>query len=129
MRILNIIIRNSSGQPIYDQIYEQLRAQIVSGALLEGEMLPSIRGLAKELRISVITTKRAYEELERDGFIYTVAGKGCFVAARNLELVREDHLRKIEEHLSAAVSLARQAGISRGELDRMLDLLEQEENT
>lgn len=129
MRILNIIIRNSSGQPIYDQIYEQLRAQIVSGALPEGEMLPSIRGLAKELRISVITTKRAYEELERDGFIYTVAGKGCFVAARNLELVREDHLRKIEEHLSAAVSLARQAGISRGELDRMLDLLEQEENT
>lgn len=129
MRILNIIIRNSSGQPIYDQIYEQLRAQIVSGALPEGEMLPSIRVLAKELRISVITTKRAYEELERDGFIYTVAGKGCFVAARNLELVREDHLRKIEEHLSAAVSLARQAGISRGELDRMLDLLEQEENT
>lgn len=129
MRILNIIIRNSSGQPIYDQIYEQLRAQIVSGALPEGEMLPSIRGLAKELRISVITTKRAYEELERDGFIYTVAGKGCFVAARNLELVREDHLRKIEEHLSAAVSLARQAGIGRGELDRMLDLLEQEENT
>ena len=95
MRILNIIIRNSSGQPIYDQIYEQLRAPIVSGALPEGEMLPSIRGLAKELRISVITTKRAYEELERDGFIYTVAGKGCFVAARNLELVREDHLRKI----------------------------------
>lgn len=129
MRILNIIIRNSSGQPIYDQIYEQLRAQIVSGALPEGEMLPSIRVLAKELRISVITTKRAYEELERDGFIYTVAGKGCFVAARNLELVREDHLRKIEEHLSAAVSLARQAGIGRGELDRMLDLLEQEENT
>ena len=129
MRILNIIIRNSSGQPIYDQIYEQLRAQIVSGALPEGEMLPSIRGLAKELRISVITTKRAYEELERDGFIYTVAGKGCFVAARNLELVREDNLRKIEEHLSAAVSLARQAGISRGELDRMLDLMEQEENT
>lgn len=128
MRILNIIIRNSSGQPIYDQIYEQLRAQIVSGALPEGEMLPSIRGLAKELRISVITTKRAYEELERDGFIYTVAGKGCFVAARNLELVREDHLRKIEEHLSAAVSLARQAGISRGDIDRMLDLLEQEEN-
>lgn len=128
MRILNIIIRNSSGQPIYDQIYEQLRAQIVSGALPEGEMLPSIRGLAKELRISVITTKRAYEELERDGFIYTVAGKGCFVAARDLELVREDHLRKIEEHLSAAVSLARQAGIGRGDIDRMLDLLEQEEN-
>ncbi|MGN0994922.1 MAG: GntR family transcriptional regulator, partial [Butyricicoccus sp.] len=126
---MNIIIRNSSGQPIYDQIYEQLRAQIVSGALPEEEMLPSIRGLAKELRISVITTKRAYEELERDGFIYTVAGKGCFVAARNLELVREDHLRKIEEHLSAAVSLARQAGISRGDIDRMLDLLEQEENT
>ena len=128
MRILNIIIRNSSGQPLYDQIYEQLRAQIVSGALPEGEMLPSIRGLAKELRISVITTKRAYEELERDGFIYTVAGKGCFVAARDLELVREDHLRKIEEHLSAAVSLARQAGIGRGDIDRMLDLLEQEEN-
>ena len=92
-------------------------------------MLPSIRGLAKELRISVITTKRAYDELERDGFIYTVAGKGCFVAARDLELVREDHRRRIEEHLSAVVTLARQAGIGREELDRMLDLLEQEENT
>lgn len=125
---LNIIIRNSSGQPIYDQIYEQIRAQIIAGALQEGEALPSIRGLAKELRISVITTKRAYDELERDGFLYTVAGKGCFVAARDLELVREDNLRKIEEHLSAAVKLARQAAIGRGELDRMLDLLEQEEN-
>ena len=128
MVILNIIIRNSSGQPIYDQIYEQIRAQIIAGTMQEGEALPSIRGLAKELRISVITTKRAYDELERDGFLYTVAGKGCFVAARDLELVREDNLRQIEEHLSAAVKLARQAAISRGELDRMLDLLEQEEN-
>lgn len=128
MIILNVIIRNSSGQPIYDQIYEQIRAQIIAGTLQEGEALPSIRGLAKELRISVITTKRAYDELERDGFLYTVAGKGCFVAARDLELVREDNLRQIEEHLSAAVKLARQAAISRGELDRMLDLLEQEEN-
>lgn len=126
---MTILIDNRSGVPIYNQICQQIRSAILGGELEADAPLPSIRNLAKDLRISVITTKRAYEELERDGFIYTVAGKGCFVAARNLELVREDHLRKIEEHLSAAVSLARQAGIGRGELDRMLDLLEQEENT
>lgn len=125
---LHIIIRNSGGQPIYEQIYMQIREQILSGALQEGDMLPSIRGLAKELRISVITTKRAYEELERDGFIYTIAGKGCYVSVRDLEIVREHNLRKIEEHLSAALGLARQNGIKIQELVHMLDLLEQEEN-
>ena len=91
--IVNINISNTSGQPIYDQISKQIRAQIMSGELAEGELLPSMRLLAKELRISVITTKRAYEELERDGFIATVAGKGSFVAPKNLEFVREEHLR------------------------------------
>ena len=100
---MDIIIRNSGGIPIYDQITRQMKGLILRGELKEGEALPSMRLLAKELRISVITTKRAYEELEREGFITTVPGKGCFVAPRNLELVREDTLRRVEEHLSQAV--------------------------
>ena len=94
---MQIIIDNKSGVPIYDQIYAQIKGLIVSGALAEDDPLPSIRALAKELRISVITTKRAYEELEKEGFIYTVAAKGSFVAAKNVELVREAHLKRIEE--------------------------------
>ena len=86
---MNIIISNSSGQPIYDQISAQIKSKIISGELKEGDALPSIRFLAKELRISVITTKRAYEELERDGFLVSVPGKGSYVAAKNLEFVRE----------------------------------------
>ena len=85
---MNILINNTNGTPIYDQIYSQIKAQIINGSLKEDEMLPSIRSLAKDLHISFITTKRAYEELERDGFIYTVPGKGCFVAKRNRELLR-----------------------------------------
>ena len=85
---MELIIRNTDSQPIYEQIAAQLRRQILSGALAPGEALPSIRALAKDLRISVITTKRAYDELEADGFLYTVAGKGCFVAEKNLELIR-----------------------------------------
>ncbi len=91
MIAINIILSNSGGKPIYDQIYTQIKGLIVSGELKAGEPLPSIRALAKDLRISVITTKRAYDELEREGFIYTVAAKGCFVAERNKELIREEY--------------------------------------
>ena len=94
---MELIIRNNSGQPIYDQISGQIKAQILSGALSPGDALPSIRGLAKDLKISVITTKRAYDELEAAGFINTVAGKGCFVAEQNLELVRAQQLQQLSE--------------------------------
>ena len=114
---------NSSGVPIYEQITRQIKGLIARGELREGEALPSMRLLAKELRISVITTKRAYEELERDGFIETVAGKGSFVAPRNLELVREDTLRRVEEKLAEAVQLARQGGITLDELYETLSIL------
>ena len=124
---MNIIISNASGTPIYEQIVTQLRRRIVSGELAPGELLPSIRALAKDLRISVITTKRAYEELEREGFIYTVAGKGCFVAARSREWMREDLLRQIEEHLQELSRLATAAGVSGEELCRMLRTLNEEE--
>lgn len=124
---MTILIDNKSGQPIYEQIVAQLRTQIFSGALAEDEALPSIRDLARDLRISVITTKRAYEELAAGGLIYTLPGKGSFVAAKNTELLREEHLRQIEEHLSAALALARQAGLGREELLEMLDTLEEEE--
>ena len=124
---MNIIISNSSGKPIYEQITAQIKGQIMNGSLKPGEALPSMRLLAKELRISVITTKRAYEELERDGFIYTVAGKGSFVAEQNLELARESSLREIEEHLQAAVKLGRQCGLTCGDLRDMLRVLSEEE--
>ena len=90
---MDIVISNASGKPIYEQITGQIKGMILSGVLLEGDALPSMRLLAKELRISVITTKRAYEELEREGFIETVMGKGSFVAGRNMELIREEQLR------------------------------------
>ena len=124
---MNINIRNTSGQPIYDQISKQVRAQIMSGELAEGELLPSMRMLAKELRISVITTKRAYEELERDGFIATVAGKGSFVAPKNLEFMREEHLRQIEGHMREVLALAKGCRISVEELHEMLDIIVEEE--
>ncbi|MBO5015130.1 MAG: GntR family transcriptional regulator, partial [Bacteroidaceae bacterium] len=103
---MNILIDNKSGAPIYDQIYSQIKSQIISGVLREDDMLPSIRGLAKDLRISFITTKRAYEELEKDGFIYTLPGKGCYVAPKNVELLREENLKKIEEYIDEVVRLA-----------------------
>lgn len=109
---MNVIIDNKSGSPIYDQIYSQIKSQIISGELREDEMLPSIRGLAKDLRISFITTKRAYEELEKDGFIYTLPAKGCYVAKRNLELLREENLKKLEYHIECAVSLAASCNLS-----------------
>ncbi len=120
---MDIIIRNSGGIPIYDQITRQVKGLILRGELREGEVLPSMRLLAKELRISVITTKRAYEELERDGFLTTIPGKGCFVAPRNLELVREDTLRRVEEHLSRAVDAAKTGGVTLGEMTETLNLL------
>ena len=118
---MTILIDNKSGAPIYQQICEQIKAQILSGTLQEHEALPSIRGLAKDLRISFITTKRSYEELEREGYIYTIAAKGCYVAPRNAELMREEHLRKIEEHMEAAAQLAAAAEIGREELVAMLE--------
>ena len=124
---MDIVISNASGKPIYEQITGQIKGMILSGVLLEGDALPSMRLLAKELRISVITTKRAYEELEREGFIETVMGKGSFVAGRNMELIREEQLRLAEGYLAQAMEGARQGGIQREELHRMLDLLYEEE--
>ena len=124
---MDIIISNAAGQPIYEQICRQIKGAIASGALKSGEPLPSIRALARDLRISVITTKRAYEELEREGFICTVAGKGSFVAAQNLELAKESSLRELEGHLSAALELARQIGMTLEELKNVLTVLDEEE--
>ena len=123
---MTLLLDNRSGLPIYEQIFEQLKAQIISGELKQDEMLPSIRSLAKDLRISVITTKRAYEELEAAGFIYTVAGKGCFVAAKNTELIREENLRKIEQHMEEIALLARSCGLSADELSEMFRLITEE---
>jgi GntR family transcriptional regulator len=120
---MDIIISNSSGRPIYEQIAAQIKTLIITGTLHSGETLPSMRVLAKELRISVITTKRAYEELERDGFIETVTGRGSFVAEKNLELVREANLRAIEEKLTEAADLAARAGINTKSLFEMLELI------
>ena len=125
---MELIIRNTAGQPIYDQISSQLKAQIIAGTLQPGDALPSIRGLAKDLKISVITTKRAYDELEAQGFITTVAGKGCFVAEKNLDLVREQQLKDLEGHLTAAVELAKSCNISHQELHEMLRILSEEES-
>lgn len=125
---MELVIRNSNGQPIYRQIYTQIKSQIIAGKLEPGAALPSIRALAKDLRVSVITTKRAYDELEADGFLYTVAGKGCFVAEKNLELVREQQLREIETHLSAALELAKSCGLSRENLWEMLCILSESDH-
>lgn len=116
-----ILIDNKSGAPIYDQIYTQIKNQIISGALKEDEMLPSIRALARDLRISFITTKRAYEELEKDGFIYTVPGKGCYVAPKNVELLREENLRKIESHIDEIVKLAASCNLTKQDILKMVN--------
>lgn len=120
---MNIIISNSSGVPIYEQIVSQIKEQIMNGELKEGDALPSMRALAQSIRISVITTKRAYEELERDGFIESFTGKGSFVKAQNTELLREEYLRQTEELLTQACDKARKAGASVQELHDMLDLI------
>ena len=120
---MNLIISNASGKPIYEQIYTQVKNCIISGELSPGDALPSIRALAKDLRISVITTTRAYDELERDGFIDRVPGKGCYVAEKNLELVREAHLKQIEEHMTEIVTLAAGCSLSEDDTVRMLRLI------
>lgn len=124
---MEIILSHSSDKPIYEQITSQIKRRIASGELPPGELLPSMRVLARDLRISVITTKRAYQDLERDGFIETVAGKGSFVAGKNAELIREEHLRLVEESLSRAVETARMGGITRREVEELLNILYEEE--
>jgi len=123
---LNIIISNSSGKPIYEQITSQIKNLIISGELKPGDPLPSMRLLAKELRISVITTKRAYEDLERDGFIVSIIGKGTFVASQNPEFMREEFLRKVEEYLQQAVDTAKQSNITLDELVEIMTMLYEE---
>jgi len=124
---VNILISNSSEKPIYEQITSQLKQMIISGELEQGIALPSMRTLAKELRISVITTKRAYEDLERDGFIHTIVGKGSFVAAKNLEFIREEQLRIVEELLSKAILEAKAGGISIEEIQDIIKIMYDEE--
>lgn len=120
---MDIIISNSSSSPIYEQITRQIKDHILQGELKAGDALPSMRVLAKELRISLITTKRAYEELERDGFIETVPGKGCFVSEKNTEFLREEQLRQVEGFLQQAADAARRCGLSLDELREMLEIL------
>ena len=124
---MKILISNSSPDPIYDQIVRQIRAQIITGDLEESTPLPSIRKLAHDLEISVITTKRAYDELEREGFINTVSGKGTFVAVQNQELLNEKKMKIVEEKLAQAVSEAKMMGIGIGQLKDMLLLLYKED--
>lgn len=120
-----ITIDNKSGIPIYEQIYSQIKNQIISSAIGENEILPSIRSLAKDLRISVITTKRAYDELERDGFIYTVAGKGCFVAQKNTELLREENLKNIEYHIEEILKLSTGCNLTTDDIIEMIRIMEE----
>ncbi|MGN0687838.1 MAG: GntR family transcriptional regulator [Oscillospiraceae bacterium] len=120
---MDIILSNSSDEPIYQQIITQIKAQIMSGELAAGDALPSMRMLAQQLRISVITTKRAYEELERDGFIENFAGKGCFVKTQNTDFLREEAVRQTEELLSKACEKAHQCGLSLEEMKEILDLM------
>ena len=123
---MNILISNANDKPIYEQICTQIKNAVLAGALRPGDALPSIRSLAKDLRISVITTKRAYDELEQDGFIYTVAGKGSFVAAKNTQLLREENLRKIEGYFQEVLRLAPSCGLTADDLAEMLRLLSEE---
>lgn len=120
---MNIIISNSSGIPIYEQIESQIKDMIIKGELKEGDNLPSMRLLAKELKISVITTKRAYEDLERDGFVETVMGKGSFVASKNIEFIKEQKLKDLEEYLLKAVKIAKSSGIALQEIHDIINIL------
>ncbi len=123
---MNIIISNAKNQPIYEQVYTQIKNRIIADDLKEGEQLPSIRNLAKDLKISVITTKKAYEELERDGYIHTVQGKGSYVAEKNTELLRETYLREIEEYMRKILELAPVCQLSNVELMELFQLLQNE---
>lgn len=120
---MNVIISNSANEPIYEQISRQVKEQILNGVLKEGDALPSMRSLALALHISVITTKRAYEELERDGFIESYTGKGSFVRRQNTELLREEYLRQTEELLGQACEKAKQCGVSLEEMKEILDMI------
>lgn len=120
---MDIVISNASDLPIYEQISSQIKALIMAGTLQEGEMLPSIRVIAKELKVSVITSKRAYADLERDGFIEVVQGKGSFVSSRNIEFIKEEQLRNTERYLQKAAEIARGADISLEELIEILTLV------
>ena len=124
---MNIIISNASNLPIYEQIYTQMKNAILLGDLREGDLLPSIRQLAKDLRISVITTKRTYDELERDGFLYTVAGKGSYVAAKNTGIIREGQLKEIEEHMREILRLAPACELSGEDLQEQFRVIIEEE--
>ncbi len=123
---MDIIITNTNNQPIYEQIYNQVKGLIISGELKEGAPLPSIRNMAKDLKISVITTKRAYEELEKDGYIYTAPGKGSYVAEKNLEMLRESQLREIEEHMRKIVELAPSCRLTQDETLEMFKIFMEE---
>lgn len=120
---MNIIITNSGGVPIYEQIAAQIKGKILSGELKEGDALPSMRVLAQDLRVSIITTKRAYEILESEGFIQSFTGRGSFVSASDPEMLREQNLREIEEHLSKAVEIAKRSGVNENELAEILTML------
>ena len=121
--VLDILLSNASTQPIYEQIASQIKTQIINGKLPEGMLLPSIRNLAKDLRISVITTKRAYDELERGGFIHTIQGKGTYIAPKNIDLIREENLRNIEEHMRLIMRSADMCNLGDEELFAMYQLL------
>ncbi|WP_280771493.1 GntR family transcriptional regulator [Salipaludibacillus daqingensis] len=123
---MQIIISNSSKEPIYEQITNQIKSSILSGDLQEGTAIPSMRKLAKDLQISVITTKRAYEELEKSGFIYSIVGKGSFVAEQNLEVMREKKLKVIEEQLNAVITNSKEIGLSLDELQQLMKILYEE---
>lgn len=124
---MTIFIDNKSGVPIYDQIYSQIKSAIISGDLKEDDALPSIRNLAKDLRISVITTKRAYDELEKEGFIYTLPAKGCFVAPKNVELLREENLKRIEACMDEIRRLAASCNLSKQDIIEMFNVLGEDE--
>ncbi len=123
---MDIILSNISGEPIYSQIKQQIKAAILSGEVQEGDLLPSIRQLAKDLKISVITTARAYQDLEQEGFVTNVQGKGCYVQKQNTQMMREQQLRAIEDHLRAAIEKAEMIQLSHEELHGMLSMLKEE---
>ncbi len=123
---MRLFIDNKSGIPIYDQICAQIKEQIIKGSLKEDDPLPSIRNLAKDLKISVITTKRAYEELEKEGYIYTIQGKGCFAAGKNPEVIREHYLRQIEAHIAEIRTLADMCGLSEEDVREMVHVMWEE---
>ena len=125
---MDIIISNSVYTPLYEQVKEQIKNKIVANELKAGELLPSIRSLAKDLRISVITTKNAYDELEKEGYVKTIPGKGTYVANKNTELIKEEQLQKVEGLIDTAVSIAKISGITKKEIKEMLDILYGEEN-